>query len=403
MARSLETNSQTAFLPLIIGHDQGAIKEVRGIWVTRFDWMELASADPAQIDAVVDDIASARFNTIFFQVRGVADAFYTPGLEPWSSRLTGTLGQDPGWDPLQRLIDKAHERNIEVHAYLNVYPVWTGCEPPDDGTSPRHLYYLLLEAHGDSEGKPNGLQWDTSGQVICSVYQRMSPASSYGESHLIAVVADLVKRFEIDGIHLDHMRYDNPNGSCDPLSESQFGAECFRSENYKDWQRQKINDTLGKIYTQVKALNPDLWVTAAVWPVYRDYWGWGASSGYDDYYQDSKAWMAQGIIDGISPMIYTGNPNCASPYFWTKERWKTLVQDFQSQRNGKMIVPGIGINYCTADDFAEIEARITMARELGTAGHALFSYHSLAEKGYFDDLRSGPYRRRAIMPSFFSH
>ncbi len=403
MALSSKLNAQIAFLPLILGYEQGALEEMRGIWVTRFDWMELAAGSPADLDAVVDDIASARFNAIFFQVRGVADAFYTPGLEPWSQRLTGTLGEDPGWDPLQYLIEKAHARNIEVHAYLNVYPVWTGCDRPADGTTPRHLYHLLLDAHGESDSKPNGLQWDSAGHVYCSVYQRLSPASTVGESHLIAVISDLVKRFDIDGVHLDHMRYEGQNGSCDPVSESQYGATCFSSENYKDWQRRQINDTLRKIYSRVHALDPDLWITAAVWPVYRDEWGWGASSGYDDYYQDSKGWMAAGIIDGIMPMIYTGNPNCDQPYFWKQERWRTLVEDFQAAGNGRMVIPGIGINYCTPDDFAEIEARINLTRQLETAGHALFSYRSLAVKGYFDDLRDGPYRRPAVLPQNLSH
>ncbi len=69
------------------------MEEVRGIWVTRFDWTNYASADPAQLDAVVDNAAEAGFNVIFFQVRGVADAYYTPGLEPWARRLTGILGK----------------------------------------------------------------------------------------------------------------------------------------------------------------------------------------------------------------------------------------------------------------------------------------------------------------------
>jgi uncharacterized lipoprotein YddW (UPF0748 family) len=139
-------------------------------------------------------------------------------------------------------------------------------------------------------------------------------------------------------------------------------------------------------------------LTAAVWPVYRDIWGWGVNSGYDSYYQDSKAWLAAGTIDGITPMIYTGNPNCDNPYFWTLERWQTLVQDYLQDSHGRMIIPGIGTRYCTNNDFGEIEARIKVARSLGTAGHAIYSYKSVLEGNYFDDLAEGPYSMPAVLP-----
>ena len=391
-------NNEQVYLPIVGTVQQQEMEEVRGIWVTRFDWTNYASADPAQLDEIVDRAADAGFNVIFFQVRGVADAYYTPGLEPWAQRLTGTLGEDPGWDPLLRLIQRAHERGLQVHAYLNAYPVWTGCDAPPDDTIPRHLYYELLEAHGETDGKLNGLQWDTDGSVPCAVYQRATPASVYGDNHLLAVVIDLVQRFDIDGVHLDHIRYGGENSSCDPVSEERYGAKCFTSEAYKDWQRQQVNGTVSKLYEQVRALKPDLWLTAAVWPVYRDEWDWGVSSGYDSYYQDSRAWMASDTIDGISPMIYSGNPDCSRPYFWTRDRWQTLVDDFQTNNHGRFIIPGIGTSYCTENDFVEIEARIDMARSSGTAGHAIFSYKSLLDKGYFDKLAAGPYLLPATVP-----
>ena len=85
--------------------------EFRGIWVTRFDWTSYGQpADPAKIDEIVQNVADAGFNAIFFQVRGIADAYYTPGLEPWADRVSGVYGQppDPLWDPLATMIEKAH-------------------------------------------------------------------------------------------------------------------------------------------------------------------------------------------------------------------------------------------------------------------------------------------------------
>ena len=385
------------YLPFL-HHPGSVVEEVRGLWITRFDWTNYSSADPAKIDEIVDQSAAAGFNVLFFQVRGVADAYYTPGLEPWARRLTGNLGQDPGWDPLARLVQRAHERGVEVHAYLNVYPVWQGCEPPPDGTEPRHFYYKLLDAHGETDGKPNGLQWDRDGNVVCHDYQRASPASISFDSHFTAVAKDLVQRYDIDGLHLDHIRYAGSNTSCDPVSEARFAGACFVTVGYEDWQRQQVNGTVRKLYEEVLPLKPGLWLTAAAWPVYRDIWGWVASSGYDTYYQDAKAWMVGEYIDGVAPMIYRDKPDCAQPYYWTLERWRTLVKDYLAGSNGRHIIAGIGTSFCTGNDFAEIETRINEARSLGTAGHAIFSYRSLLDKGYFDDLAAGPYRNRAVLP-----
>lgn len=389
---------ERVYLPLI-GRAPRTAVEVRGLWVTRFDWTNFASADPQMIDEIVENAASAGFNVLFFQVRGEADAYYTPGLEPWARRLSGTLGEDPGWDPLARLIESAHRSGIEVHAYLNVYPVWANCDqPPPEGATPRHLYYQLLDAHGETDGKPNGLMWDSGELVSCAGYQRVTPASPQFDDHLAAVAKDVVQRYDIDGLHLDHIRYGGRTTSCDPVSAARFGAACFNVEGYGDWQRRQVNGTVRSLYEAVRQADPDLWLTAAVWPVYRDVWGWGASSGYDDYYQDPKAWMAAGTIDAVAPMIYRDKPDCSQPTFWTQTRWKTVVQDYLADSSGRWIIPGIGTSFCTVDDFAEIEARIKMGRALGTAGHAIFSYKSLKDKGYFDDLAAGPYRTPAVLP-----
>ena len=103
-------------------------------------------------------------------------------------------------------------------------------------------------------------------------------------------------------------------------------------------------------------------------------------------------------------MIYSDRPDCSRPYFWTRERWALLVSDYVSFNNGRFIIPGIGVNYCTDDDFAEIEARIKLARAEGTAGHAVFSYSSLKNReGFFGALATGPYAIPARVPSLTWH
>jgi uncharacterized lipoprotein YddW (UPF0748 family) len=417
------------YLPLIIDNTDPPtpepMAEFRGIWVTRFDWTSYGQpADPAKIDEIVQKVADAGFNVIFFQVRGIADAYYESSLEPWADRVSGVYGQapDPLWDPLAYMVEKAHAAGVQVHAYMNVYPVWNGgsfcATPPDPSVTPTPLYHLLLNEHGSTDGKPNGLQWTTGDDVFCGAYMRGTPASIFLDDHLIAVGKDLVTRYDIDGLHLDHIRYGGSNTSCDPVSEGRYGADCFSDSGYAEWQRAQVNGTVRRFYEEVVPLKPGLWLSAAVWPIHEldPTWGFPGSpqQGNLTYYQDSKAWVAGNYIDSISPMIYPGSayngcdedgnyledPAPTSSDYWIRTRWQTLVEDFQAVGNGRYIIPGIGTGYCS---FAEIEARIELARAAGTAGHSLFSYTGLLANGYFDELANGPYAQTAVVPTITWH
>jgi hypothetical protein len=410
--------------------------EFRGVWITRFDWTTPGQpASPTKIDEMVQNIAEAGFNVIFFQVRGIADAYYQSSLEPWSDRVSGSYGQPPNplWDPLTHMVHKAHTAGIQVHAYINVYPVWNGgsnCSQivlPGASVTPTPLYHLLLNHYGSTGGQANGLMWDRDYNLSCTGYLRGTPASIFLDNHLIDVGKDLVTRYDIDGLHLDHIRYGGSNTSCDPVSEDRYSefvgtpTSCFSDSGYADWQRQQVNGTVRRFYEEVVPLKPGLWLSAAVWPIHEldPAWGFPGSpqQGNLTYYQDSKAWLAGEYIDSISPMIYPGsayngcdedgnyeeNPEPTSSDYWIRSRWQTLVEDFQADGNGRYLIPGIGTGYCS---FAEIEARIELARAAGTAGHALFSYSGLLRDGhnsYFDDLAAGPYAKTAVVPEITWH
>ncbi len=158
-------------------------------------------------------------------------------------------------------------------------------------TNPTPLYYLLQSAHGTSDDKLNGLQWTTFDQIACGDYIYAAPASPVVRAHMKAVVADLVERYNVDGIHLDRVRYINRTTSCDPVSEAMYGAPCFTNNGlpYDEWQRQQVNTLVREIYRDVIVpARRKIWLSAAVWATYQDKWGWGYSQGYSDYYQDSR-------------------------------------------------------------------------------------------------------------------
>ncbi len=397
----------TLYLPLIRRSTVPLpMVERRAVWVTRYDWTQFNTTPaPESIDALVAKVAGAGFNTIFFQVRAAGDAYYASDLEPWAARLTGstweTLGQDPGWDPLARMVEQAHAVGLEVHAYVNVYPAWQspftatyGSRWPPATTPPqmfdRFTYGPDYAAHPgeyalgydwrqhDVDGTPMPLTWNS--------YLWASPGLDEVRDYVVAVTTEIVTRYEVDGLHLDLVRYAGAGYSYDPASNAAAGE--IKGTVRDQWQRDRVTDLVSRVHSTTLTLRPEAWVTAAVWPYYEDRWGWGLSEGYHDYYQDSQGWLAVGAVDGIAPMLYGGQADDFT-------RWQTLMEDFVASGAGRHVYPGIGGGY---EDFDEISRRIEAARWAGAPGHALFSYQALEARDFWDELIAGPYARPALVP-----
>ena len=356
------------------------------------------------------NVAGAGFNTIFFQVRAAGDAYYTPGLEPWASRLssgtvTETLGVDPGWDPLARMLDVAHAAGLEVHAYVNVYPAWLPSPSEAYGplappaTLPPQMFdrFTYGPTHPEHPGE-YGLGWDwrhhdTAGDPMLltwGAYLWASPGVDQVQSYITAVVRDIVTRYAVDGVHLDLVRYAGLMYSYDPSSNAAAGD--VRTPARDQWQRDRVTALVQQVTSETHALRPEAWVSAAVWPYYKNDLGLQTSSGYDDYFQDSKGWLAAGVVDAIAPMLYGTGSSIPDDL----ANWRILAEDFVASSAGGHVYPGIAGYY---DDFDAIAQRIEIARELGAPGHALFSYATLDSHGYWDDLAAGPYRVPAVIPS----
>ncbi|MEN8098714.1 MAG: family 10 glycosylhydrolase, partial [Chloroflexota bacterium] len=186
------------YLPLVMKKNV----EFRGLWITRFDWTGMWDVgSPARIDEMVNKAADANFNVLLFQVRGTGDAFYTPGLEPWSARLnsSGELGRNPGWDPLAVMIDKAHARGLQVHAYVNTFPTWYDDTAPQKNTVPVHPFWSWTYS---GDGWSAWRVWDDEGHMNLESgkYLFASPAAPYVREHIKGVVLDIAQRYQVDGI-----------------------------------------------------------------------------------------------------------------------------------------------------------------------------------------------------------
>jgi uncharacterized lipoprotein YddW (UPF0748 family) len=205
--------------------------------------------------------------------------------------------------------------------------------------------------------------------------------------HIAAVAADIVQRYDVDGIHLDLIRYPGSIYSFDPYTMQAFSDALHISPTLTitDWrptfQRVQISAIVQQIYSATTVINPDLLVSAAVWPNY--------SGGYNSYYQDSKGWLANGIIDANLPMLYSSDIVNDLP------AWTVRAQGFIDDAHDRFVFPGISANYT---DVVQITDRIEVARSLGAQGMALFSYGALNTYDYWDDLIAGPFAITATVP-----
>ena len=363
-------------------------RETRALWVTRWDFKTASD-----IQSIVDKAAYAHLNTILFQVRGQADALYRPGLEPWSAVLSGTLGQDPGWDPLAEMIVRAHAKGLEVHAWINTYPAWLGTTPPSWYAQPEPMYHRFNRDYGTW-----WVHWykePPRPTTLNGSYLWASPGHPAVADRVVAVCKDLFTRYELDGLHFDYVRYNDLGRpySYDPPSRYAYADALTTNPSltYADWQRAQITGLLQRVRREVLPLRPSAHLTTSAWPIYdKTRYDWFPSTGpdgYNDCYQDSEGWARAGVVDGIMPMLYTYSVH---DY---RDRFAQLTNDFvRNSRPGPVYI-GIEGDY---QSFTEIAWRIETARAAGARGQSLFSYRLFDQYNHWQALRDGPYKEVTV-------
>ena len=351
------------------------------MWVTRWDFRT-----PEDVDAIMEAVAAAGFNQVYFQVRGAADAYYRSSLEPWAAPLAGKLGKDPGWDPLQRAITKARAKGLELHAWINLCTGWKGSKPPGR-SKPRHV----LRAHPewrvrDKRGKPMPY---TDG-----AYVFLNPAHPAFQAHLEAVVAELASFYRIDGLHLDYARYPRSDYSQDEVTNRRLRAARKASPDLDRaaWQREELTRLVERLKAKVVQVRPTAVVSAAVTGIYQDRWEWkGVTQGRVDFHQDSHLWAERAAVDALIPMIYWPPTDPAGG----RTDFDTLVQDFAPLTEKVRLLAGINVE---AGGFSVLEREIDIARKRGLGGVVLFAYRALVDRGWLARLRAGPFATPAKAP-----
>lgn len=313
--------------------------EFRGAWITRFDWAGRARDGQASPTAIrqrivrlMDDAAELNLNAVLFQVRGDATTLYPSKLEPWSQLLGG---KNPGFDPVAFAIDEAHKRGLEFHAYIN--PVPCSEERTSEPASMDHAWHK----HCTPDAEPNWLVFQDGKPAPFNEYLWFNPNLPDVQTYIREVVIDFVKRYDVDGVHFDRIRFPSHRVSDDPWSKARFeGGANPGGLDYNPWQAENITRMLTDIYGAIMEIKPKVKVSAAVWGIYDNTklpqgndrasgYSW-TSSGLQNYMQDSIGWANRGCMDALVPMIYWNMGDLKPDY---DELLQTFVKGITNERH----------------------------------------------------------------------
>jgi uncharacterized lipoprotein YddW (UPF0748 family) len=347
-------------------------REFRGLWiasVANIDWPSRPGLPPdsarLELTRLFDKARASGLNAVIFQVRPAGDALYASEIEPWSEYLTGQEGvaPRPWWDPLRFAVDEAHKRGLELHAWFNPYrarhPSAKGPHSPGHATLARPSH---VRQYGRSE-------W-------------MDPGEAAVRQHTIRVILDVVKRYDIDGVHIDDYFYPykerDRRGQIIDFPDDRTWQRYQRSGgtlSRDDWRRENVNTLVRELYERIHAEKP--WVKFGVSPF--GIWRPGFPEqvvGFDAYselYADARKWLQEGWLDYFSPQLYW-------PVAQQGQAYPVLLRWWSEQNAfSRHLWPGnytskVGEPSRTAWRANEIEHQIRVTRaESGASGNVHFS------------------------------
>ena len=322
---------------------QQQTQEMKAVWLSYLDLKPMLldkndkSVGKAQftknIQKAFDNIQQLGLNTVIAQVRPFSDALYESELFPWSYLATGEEGADPGFDPLAIMVEQAHQRGLQLHAWVNPYRVRTSAT--------------------------------------------YDPASKKAQQLIVEGVREIVEKYDVDGIHFDDYFYPTTDAGFDSASYQAYKNK-GGSLSLAAWRRQNVNDLVKQVYAAVKQADGE--VLFGISPQ------GNMDNNYNKQFIDVKKWLSEeGYLDYICPQVYFGFKNSTCPYEQTVEEWNDLIQ------NKVQLVVGLSPYKVGLEDAyagngrwewansGDILARMveTARKEEHYQGFALFRYNSV--------------------------
>lgn len=353
-------------------------REFRGVWIAtvgNLDWPSRpglpAGQQKAELIAILDRAAAVGLNAVVFQVRPAGDALYSSQLEPWSAVLSGRQGvaPEPFYDPLAFAIEEAHKRGLELHAWFNPY------RARHNASSVKPAANHISVRRPDLVRKYGSYLW-------------MDPGEPAVLAHTRAVILDVARRYDVDGIHIDDYFYPYRETDArgrtlpfpDDASWKKYRASGGRLDR-ADWRRHNVDLLVSELYRTVHEVKP--WVKFGVSPF--GIWRPGHPDGvvgldsYVEIFADSRKWIRNGWLDYVAPQLYWRVASPRQPYDRLLDWW---VDQNTHQRH---IWPGLFTSKSDVEDVgghswraAEILEQLRLTRDRsGATGNIHFSMRVL--------------------------
>ncbi|HEX6309969.1 MAG TPA: family 10 glycosylhydrolase [Longimicrobiales bacterium] len=373
-------------------------REFRGVWVAtvhNMDWpsrRDLTTAEAQrELIRILDTARDLGLNAVIFQVRPAGDALYASSLEPWSEFLTGSQGRapEPYWDPLEFAVREAHARGLELHAWFN--PFRAGFVSRRTAPAATHV----MRRQPEIVRRYGTHYW-------------MDPAEPAARQQALAVISDVVRRYDIDAVHLDDYFYpyrerdsrgrliDFPDGA----TWQKYGART--GLNRGDWRRATIDQFVEQLYHTVRGIKPHVRVGISPFGIWRP--GHPATvrglDAYVELFADSRKWLVNGWADYYAPQLYWRT-------YAPQQDYATLLRWWSEQNpHGRHIWAGNIPNSVRGGgrgwDASEILEQIRLTRaEPGASGNIHFSASGLLRNadGLADAFRRQVYSEPALVPA----
>ena len=342
--------------------------EVRAVWLTTIggiDWPHSYAQSARSIERqkdelrhILDQLQQVGINTVLLQTRVRGTMIYPSDYEPWDGCLSGFPGKSPGYDALKFAIDECHKRGMELHAWMVTIPLgkWDalGCRQLRK-KMPRNIIKIKADGY-------------------------LNPESQQTADYLASLCAEVTKRYDIDGIHLDYIRYPEDMPKLKTLDR-----QCGRNN---------ITRIVSAISRRVKSLKP--WVKMSCSPIGKydnttRYWshGWNANT---TVCQDAVAWLRDGLMDELFPMMY-----------FRDNHFFPFALDWKEQSHGRIVVPGLGIYFMSPRErdwpLSDITRELEVLRHIGL-GHAYFRSKFFTDdtKGIYTYAKNNFCRYPSLVP-----
>ncbi|HEX2926343.1 MAG TPA: family 10 glycosylhydrolase [Ruminiclostridium sp.] len=305
-------------------------EDLRGVWIASVSNIDFpskpgisAEKQKKELDTIVDNAQYMGLNAIFFQVRPTGDALYKSSIFPWSAYLTGKQGKenDQGFDPLAYIIQQAHKKDIQVHAWINPLRLSMGTtKRPDRDVS-------VLSEGNPARNIPEAVVAAPTGQLY------LDPGNPAAIKLITDGVAEIVKNYDIDGIHFDDYFYPSKTETDGVDFNDSASYEKYKGSftNKDDWRRNNVDTLVKNTYDTVKKIKPNVQFGISPFAIWsnkdRNNEGSdtrGGISTYYDYYADSKKWVKEEYLDYIAPQIYWNIGFKAADYSVLVNWWKDV-------------------------------------------------------------------------------